>query len=655
MCMRLLQQTLIFALLSCLSAAAQLLRVPKPPSGDAGQLANKEAAPQAGKDAAAQSNTAQSTQGTDNAATADKKPAAPAEPDAATTESKDAPAPTGNDVVTPPKDVAPASNEVPASSRKDVPAPANKNAALPLSVVVERVFAQEARLVDSMNHYTPLVETYIQNLKPDPDLVTVPGSDRYFLGRLLLSPTGVKDLAFKDHNRSAFMYQVVDRLNSFFRMTYHNVSFMEMIFLNEDFDQEHYQLKFMRRQFLGEVRTLVFDVTPISREEQPYFIGRIWVEDQDYNIVRFNGTYGPNSENAFYLHFDSWRINMQPGVWLPAYVYTEESNAPYSAFQNVTMKGQTRLWAYDLKHSGQQTEFTTMEVESKEVTDESGRSTNEINPVQSQHMWEREAEDNVLDRMERAGVLAPDGEVSKVLQTVVTNLEITNNLNIDPEVRCRVLLTTPLESFTVGHTIVLSRGLLDVMPDEATLAMVLAQELGHIALGHRIDTRYSFSDRMIFPDERVFKQIGLTQNNSDEQAADLKGLELLQQSPYKDKLNTAGLFLRALDSRKHDITWLISPHFGNRFTRSNLIHLTAVQSAPQLEIRNVGQLPALPLGSRIKLDPWDDHVEMQKGKQVPLVSARDKMSFEVTPMFPNLVRYNPPAANSSEVAVKPGQ
>jgi hypothetical protein len=334
-------------------------------------------------------------------------------------------------------------------------------------------------------------------------------------------------------------------------------------------------------------------------------------------------------------------------------VYTEESNAPFSAFENVTMKGQTRLWAYDLKHSGQQSEFTTMQVESVDATDESGRGNNEINPLQSQHMWEREAEDNVLDRLERAGVMAPDGDVSKVLQTVVTNLEITNNLTIEPEVRCRVLLTTPLESFTVGHTIVLSRGLLDVMPDESTLAMVLAQELGHIALGHRVDTRYSFSDRMIFPDERVFKQIGLTQDDVDEHSADMKGLELLQKSPYKDKLNTAGLFLRALDSRKHDVSWLISPHFGNRFTRSNLVHVTAEDAAPQLEVRNVAQLPALPLGSRIRLDPWDDHVEMQKSKPVPLVSARDKMSFEVTPMFPNLVRFTPPKDNNNEVAVKP--
>ncbi len=645
--MRSVRLLFIFALISCLSAVAQVAP-PNPPSTDAAAEASKDNAPQA------QPNPAQPATGSATASSASSGPAANDPP---ATEDKDASAATVNDSTARPAKAAAAlaGKDVPASSRKDVPVQANKQAALPVSVVADHIFAQEAKLVDSMHHYTPLVETYVQNLKPDPDLVMVPGSDRYFLGRLVLSPMGVKDVAFKDHNRSAFMYQVVDRLNSFFRMTYHNVGFMQMIFLNENFDKEHYQLKFLRRQFLGEVRTLVFDVAPISRAQQPYFLGRIWVEDQDYNIVRFNGTYGPNGESAFYLHFDSWRLNMQPGLWLPAYVYTEETNAPFSAFENVTMKGQTRLWAYDLKHSGQQSEFTTMEVESKDVTDDSGRSSNEINPVQSQHMWEREAEDNVLDRMERAGVLAPDGEVSKVLQTVVTNLEITNNLTIDPEVRCRVLLTTPLESFTVGHTIVLSRGLLDVMPDEATLAMVLAQELGHIALGHRIDTRYSFSDRMIFPDERVFKQIGLTQTDVDEHDADLKGLELLQKSPYKDKLNTAGLFLRALDSRKHDVSWLISPHFGNRFTRSNLIHVTAEDSSPQLEVRNVAQLPALPLGSRIKLDPWDDHVEMQKGKQAALVSPRDKMSFEVTPMFPNLVRYTAPANSDVAATAKTGQ
>lgn len=506
----------------------------------------------------------------------------------------------------------------------------------------DKIFYQEAKLVEDMHKFTPMVETYIQTMKPDEELGSKPASDQYFLGRLVLNEKGINDTRFEHHAKPGLLRRVLDRLNSFYKMNYVPQGFMQLIFLNDKFDKNNYELKYHRQQFLGEVRTIVYDVIPNPHAKGPHFVGRIWVEDQDFNIVRINGTYKPSSRTNFYFHFDSWRVNVQPGVWLPAYVYTEESDAQYAFARKLQMKGQTRLWGYDLKHSGVQTELTNMKVEApaKDVADNSGFGPNEIVPVRSEHMWEREAEDNVLDRMERAGVLAPDGEVSKVLQTVVNNLEITSNLNIEPEVRCRVLLTIPLESFTVGHTIIISRGLLDVLPDEASLAMILAHELGHIVLGHRLDTKYAFSDRMIFPDEQVFRQIAVRPRDIDEEAADQKGLELLQKSPYKDKLTSAGLFVRALEERSPNLSWLINPHFGDRLAKGKSVLKMAplADSAPDLEASNIQQLPALPLGSRIKLDPWDDHLEMQKSAPVALRSVRDKMSFEVTPMFPNLVR-----------------
>ena len=536
------------------------------------------------------------------------------------------------------------------SDRPEAPAPSSSN----IEAITERIFLQEGKLVENMHNFTPMVETYIQRLKPDNQLGTLPDKDRYFLGRLVLGKKGLQDQTFKDNNKLPFFSRVLDRLDSFYRINYSNLGFMQTVFLNHAFDKDHYNLKYQRQQFLGEVRTLVFDVTPRHHGDETWFKGRIWVEDQDYNIVRINGTYGPNTETKYFFHFDSWRSNMQPGVWLPAYVYTEESDAQRDAPRKLAMKGQSRLWGYDLKHSGRQSEFTALQVESTDVADHSDRGANEISPVQSQHLWEREAEDNLLDRMERAGILAPDGEVSKVLQTVVNNLEITNNLNIEPEVRCRVLLTTPLEAFIVGHTIVISRGLLDVLPDESSLAMVLAPELAHIALGHRVNTKYSFSDRMLFPDERVFRQIDLLQQKKDEQAADQRGIELLQNSPYKEKLASAGLFLRALGDHSRELTWLVSPHFGNRLANDNALRVAVVQQSPKLEPTNIAQIPALPLGSRVKLDPWDDHVEMLKGKQPALLSVRDKMSFEVTPIYPNLVTFNSAAARS-EIASKPPQ
>jgi len=46
--------------------------------------------------------------------------------------------------------------------------------------------------------------------------------------------------------------------------------------------------------------------------------------------------------------------------------------------------------------------------------------------------------------------------VDEVLNTVVNNLIVSANLGI--EAHCRVLLTTPIETFSLGHTIVISRG-----------------------------------------------------------------------------------------------------------------------------------------------------------------------------------------------------
>ena len=508
--------------------------------------------------------------------------------------------------------------------------------------IIDSIFVREAKLVDTMHKYTPLVETYIQNTKPDEELGDVPVSDRYFLGRLVLDKHGINDKTF-DKKKVGMFTRVLDRLNSFYKMNYLPKGFMQLVFLNDGFNKQNYDLRYQRQEFLGDVRTMVFDVVPHKKMRGVHFIGRIWVEDQDHNIVRINGTYEPQRSRDIYFHFDSWRTNMQPGLWLPAFVYTEDADVKYDLVRKIDMKGQTRLWGYDLKHSGQQTEFTDMQVEAvKDVSDRSGDSANEVSPLESRHKWQREAEDNVLDRMERAGVLAPAGEVSKVLETVANNLEITNNLNIQPEVRCRVLLTTPLESFTVGNTIILSRGLLDVLPDEASLAMAISHELAHIALGHSVNTKYAFSDRLIFPDEDVMQKISMERNETDEDAADKKAVELLRNSPYKDKLANAGLFLRALQAHSDELHWLISPNFGNKMAKGGdvLRMESLIQRAPALKVTDIHQIAALPLGSRVKLDPWNDHVSLKKAKPEAILSARDKLPFEVTPMIPNLVRIN---------------
>ena len=500
--------------------------------------------------------------------------------------------------------------------------------------IADRIFYREAKFVQDLKPFTPIVETYIQNMKGDEELGQVPSTDKYLIGRLVMKK-GIENVSFQKNSSS-----ILQKLDGFYKMNYDAAGFMQMVYI-PGFDKNNYELKYLHQEFLGEIRTLVFDVAPKPKVKGAHFQGRIWVEDQDYTMVRFNGTYLPQRRLNFYFHFDAWRINVRPGIWVPAFIYSEESDAKYALFRKLAMRSQTRLWGYNLRTNGDEDEFTAVRVDQTSDVSDQTDSANEFVPVESARKWEREAEDDVLDRLQRAGVLAPDGDVSKVLQTVINNLEITNKLDIRPEVRARVLLTTPLESFTIGHTVVVSRGLLDVLPDEASLAMVLAHELGHIALGHRLDTKYAFGDRMVFPDEQTFSRIQLARDPHEEEEADKKALEFLQNSPYKDKLASAGLFLRALEMRSKELPSLITPQFGSRMAKKDSVlrMSSLLQSAPTLQITDINQIAALPLGSRIKLDPWDDHVELQKSKPAPLQSVRDKMAFEVTPMIPHLARY----------------
>jgi Peptidase family M48 len=273
-----------------------------------------------------------------------------------------------------------------------------------------------------------------------------------------------------------------------------------------------------------------------------------------------------------------------------------------------------------------------------------------------------------VERWQQAGLLAPRGEVDTVLETVVNNLVVTNNINLTWPVHCRVMLTEPLETFHVGHTIVISRGLLDVLPDEASLATVLSHELGHIVLGHQTDTKFAFVDRMLFSDQYTYQQLGFAHNVNDEASADKKALELLQNSPYKAKLASAGLFLKALQERSVVLSALLTPHLGNPLaSRDRVLRMPdLMSSAPALEMSKLDQVPALPLGGRIKVDPWSDQAELVKSPSVPLASAREKMIFEVTPVFPHLAREaavgtaanippQPPAQPSAGVAAPPQQ
>ena len=504
--------------------------------------------------------------------------------------------------------------------------------------IVDRAIEREHALMEMLKTRTPLVETYLQDLRFDPQVGPTPMQDHYFFGRMDLSErVDRRDYLSKD---SSFESHLLGGFTRLYKLEYKPLGFSWMIYVDrDDFNRQTYDFKYVRREFLGDVRCIVFAVSPKQGTGKGRFLGRIWVEDQNYSIVRLSGFYEPHPRNAYFFHFDSWRLNLIPGYWVPAYIYSEEGDFRNASKDETTFKAHTRLWGYDLKKGAQNSELTEVVVDST-VKDESP-AAQDASPLQAQWRWQQQAGDNVIERLQNAGLLAPEGEVDKVLETVVNNLLISNNIELPGPVHARVMLTLPLETFSAGNTIVVSRGLLEVLPDEASLAMVLSRELAHIVLGHNMGGKYAFSDRMLFSDESTYQNLGFRHAPQEEIAADDKAIELLKNSPYAQKLNTAGLFLRQVAARGSALSALLTPHLGTGFTdhkgAMNRM-LVLMNSAPALDPNKLDQIAALPLGGRVKLNPWDDRVELIKTMPMAIASARYKMPLEVTPFFPWLSR-----------------
>jgi len=523
--------------------------------------------------------------------------------------------------------------------------------------VVDRVILREKALVKFLEPRTPIVETYLQDLAQDPQLGPIPQSDHYFLGRMDLSDAidrsdflSEKGKGKKD-NEQGMEERLLGGFSKMFKFQYQPLGFSWMIYADRnDFDRQHYDFHYARREFMGDVRCLVFDITPKKDAGRGRFLGRIWVEDQEFNIVRLNGTFVHPSRNTYFFHMDAWRLNLVPGYWVPSYIYSEEGDFTAGAKNKIAFKAQTRMWGYNLKTNTANDELTQIRVDA--VKDDTP-AAQDASPLAAEREWQQQAEDNVIERLERAGLLAPEGDVDKILQTVVNNLEITNNIELPRPVRTRVLTTSPLETFSVGNTIVVSRGLVDVLPDEGSLAMVLSHELAHIVLGHNLGSQYAFNDRMLFSDEGTFANLGFKHIPEEETAADKKAIEMLKASPYAQKLESAGLFLKALQTRAPQLSALLQAHLGNSMAENGTVTRMAQleNGAPALDWNKLDQIAALPLGGRVKLNPWDDKVEMVKAQPVAITSARDKMPFEVTPFFPRLARYN--AANAPAVSTPP--
>ena len=540
--------------------------------------------------------------------------------------------------------------------------------------LIDKAILREKVVVKTVKERAPLVETYIQNMKPDPVLSQVPQSDQHFLARVDFSKV-INDDSYKD-NKGNFAAKK-GRLGSFknslnaltgisysLRLTFHESGFVQMILMDSNnFDRQHYTFTFIRNDFLGNVPTAVFDVTPSNpRRDYGRFFGRIWIETRSGNIVRFNGDFsGSIATMKEFYHFDSWRTNVQPDLWLPTSFYVEESD-PKSTTSTLKFKAINYVWGYALKVPPTDAENTSLDVvNAQDVSNDAP----DLSPLGAQREWVQQAEDNVIDRLFQAGLLDAPSDFDKVLEALAGNILVYNNIQLSRPIRVRTLLTEPLESLAVGNTIIISKGLLDttsiVTADGAqqtgNLNAILAFQLAHIILGHRLDTKYAFNDRLLFPSTSVFERIPMHHTAVENAEAAKKAMQLLTVKELADSQKYFGLYLQQLQLRVKSLTALNQPMIGDGLIKSdtdNSFWMAAmVPRGIKLDMKDLKQQAAMPLANFLRFDPWTDQLILMHTTFEPLISDRDKMPFEVEPVYLKLNYFKSPSATPAPANASP--
>src|SRR6202044_1767847 len=166
-------------------------------------------------------------------------------------------------------------------------------------------------------------------------------------------------------------------------------------------------------------------------------------------------------------------------------------------------------------------------------------------------------------------------------------------------------------------------------------------------LAHRLDTKYAFNDRLLFPTTSVFNRIPMHHTDADNTAAANKAMELLNAKELEGGQQYFSLYLQQLQQRVKSLKALNEPMIGDGLIKSNTDPTFWMQAittkGPKLDMKDLKQQAAMPLASFLRFDPWTDQVYVMHSPFEPLLTAADKMPFEVEPVYLKLSYYKPPA------------
>ncbi len=321
-----------------------------------------------------------------------------------------------------------------------------------------------------------------------------------------------------------------------------------MLFVDlNSFDADRYSLAYKGKETLINTECLVFSVAPIKERDSGRFRGQIWVDSSSLSIVRIKGVFTGPYERWYeglkgperYFHFDSWRERIG-NVWLPSATYFDERRA-FRSDGNLEFhyRGYALLWHQP--------------AEPADVPESSKRTVAEntsASPI------------TLVTRLEADGLLAAPGSEEQRLDRIVRQITPASGTGTH-QIDCRVLVTTPAEVFSAGDVIVVSRGLLNIVPDDSVLAVLLARQLAHIVLGHTGGVAQTFSKSLFdLRGKKDFGGLGTRWSPDEEAAADSEAIVLLKGSPFEGAIPKASAFLSQLKSESHRFPNLARARFG---------------------------------------------------------------------------------------------
>ena len=90
-----------------------------------------------------------------------------------------------------------------------------------------------------------------------------------------------------------------------------------------------YDFKYVGKEKIDELDLYVFDVSPkvmpdAKKTKERFFLGRIWVDDQDLQIVKTKGKGVPETKINKFPIVETYREQIDGRYWFPTYSYADE-------------------------------------------------------------------------------------------------------------------------------------------------------------------------------------------------------------------------------------------------------------------------------------------------------------------------------------------